>query len=177
MPEARQGTILDMIGKRGTVADLGYLYQRALSPDGFPPALRVKALDALAEAASTRDLRPSRDIDKLVPLLRATSNGSDPALEKAAIRLAGLWKLEAAGETLRAIAQSPTAEDEIRTLALEALAGIGGKVGRSQVEALAGPDQPVVVRLPAVAALVQARHGRGREARRRTAPASGRPRT
>ena len=144
-----------MIGKRGPVADLGYLYQRALSPNGFPPALRVKAFNALAEAASTRGLRPAQDIDKLAPLLRAASNGSEPALVKALIRLPGLWKLEGASDTLRAIAQSPTAEDEIRTLALEALAGIGGKVGRSQVEALAGPDQPVVVRLPAVAALVQ----------------------
>jgi len=155
VPEARQGTFLEMIGKRGTAADLEYLYQRALSPDGFPPALRVKAFDALAEAASTRELRPRRDIDKLISLLRTTSTGSDPALEKGAIRLAGLWKLEAAGETLRTIAQSPVAEDEIRSLALEALAGIGGRVGRSQVEALAGPDQPVVIRLPAVSALVK----------------------
>jgi putative heme-binding domain-containing protein len=155
VPEARQGTILEMIGKRGTAADLEFLYQRALSADGFPPAIRVKAFTALAEAASTRDLRPSRDIDKLIPLLRATFTGHDPALEKGAIRLAGLWKLEAAGETLRTIAQSPTAEDEIRTLALEALAGIGGRVGLSRIEALAGPDQPVIIRLPAVAALVK----------------------
>ena len=144
-----------MIGKRGTIADLAFLYQRVLSPGGFPTLLRVKALDALAEAATTRDMRPARDIDKLIPLLRATSTGSEPALEKASIRLAGLWKLEAGGETLRAIAQSPTAEDEIRTLALEALAGIGGRVGRSQIEALAGTNQPVILRLPAVTALVK----------------------
>src|SRR5262245_29629943 len=30
VPEARQGTILEMIGKRGTVGDLDYIYQQAL---------------------------------------------------------------------------------------------------------------------------------------------------
>src|SRR3954453_7281518 len=50
VPEARQGTIIEMIGKRGNAADLEYIYQQALT-GSVPPPIRVKALDALAEAA------------------------------------------------------------------------------------------------------------------------------
>ena len=38
---------------------------------GSQLAIRSKALEALAEAASNRKLRPARDLDKLVPLIRA----------------------------------------------------------------------------------------------------------
>ena len=77
------------------------------------------------------------------------------ALEKAAIRLAGLWKLEAAADALRALAVSPTADDALRAEALEALAAIGGRAGRSQIEALTGPAQPAGTRILAVAALAK----------------------
>src|SRR5947209_105775 len=58
VPEARLPAILDQIGKRGSAADLGYLFERAVDPKGFPAPARLKALDALAEAALTRKLRP-----------------------------------------------------------------------------------------------------------------------
>ena len=50
VPEDRQGTIVDLIGKRGTVEDLQYIYQQSLSLDGFPASVRVKAFEALAGA-------------------------------------------------------------------------------------------------------------------------------
>ena len=155
VPEARQGTIVDMIGKRGSAADLAFLYEHALEPGRFPAAMRVKALEALAEAALTRELRPAGNLDSLVPLLKSSSTGSDQMLGKAAIRLAGLWKLEAACETLRTIAQASASDDAIRSLAVAALADVGGRVGRTQIEALVRTDQPAAIRLPAVAALAK----------------------
>jgi putative heme-binding domain-containing protein len=155
VPEARQGAIVEMIGKRGTVDDLTFIYQQAISPQGFSDAVRVKALDVLADAASNRQLRPARDLEKLVPLIGAAGARSDTALERSAIRLAGLWKVEAAGEPLGALAQAPAVDDRLRALALEALATIGGRMGRSPIEALAAPGQPMGTRLLAVAALVK----------------------
>ena len=155
VPEARQGAVFEMIGKRGTAADLTFLYQRAISPDGFSAANRAKALEALAEAASNRNLRPAHDLDKLVPLIRPAPSRSEVAVEKPAIRLAGLWNLEAAGDALQALAASPSVDDVLRADALDALATIGGKAGRSRIEALAGRDQPAGTRLPAVAALAK----------------------
>src|SRR5689334_20777044 len=33
VPEDRQGTIVDLIGRRGTADDLAYIYQQTLAPD------------------------------------------------------------------------------------------------------------------------------------------------
>ncbi len=52
VPEERLPAMLDKIGKRGSAADLGYLFDRAVDPKGFPPAARLKALEALAEAGA-----------------------------------------------------------------------------------------------------------------------------
>ena len=50
-PEARQGTVIEMIGKRGTVGDWTTSISRP-STGRLPAAIRIKALDALAEAAA-----------------------------------------------------------------------------------------------------------------------------
>jgi putative heme-binding domain-containing protein len=155
VPEARQGTIVEMIGKRGTADDLAFLYRQARARGGFPAFVRVKALDALAEAASNRQLRPGADLDKLVPLVGTASLQSDRALARSAIRLAGLWKLEPAIDPLAEIAAAPSSDDGVRALALDALATIGGRAGRSRIDALAGPGQPMNIQLPAVAALAK----------------------
>ena len=46
-------------------------------------------------------------------------------------------------------------DDVLRAEALDALAAIGGQVGRSRIEVLARRDQPMGIRLPAVAALAK----------------------
>ncbi len=150
VPEERQGAVIEMIGKRGTAADLHYIYQKAL--DGSPAPLRVKALEALAEAAWTRGLKPEKDREKLVGLLAGPEGGP---LRGPAIRLAGAWKLEAASEPLRQIARSPKVDGGTRESAIDALAAIGGKAGRAAIEDLAGPGQAVAIRMSAVAALTR----------------------
>ena len=117
VPEARQGSIVDMIGKRGTAADLDYIFQQAIAPDGFPAPMKVKALEALAEAASNRNLRPAKGLDGLIPVDRPAVPRSESSLETTAVRLAGLWKLESAAEPLRSLAASPSTDDALRALA------------------------------------------------------------
>jgi putative heme-binding domain-containing protein len=155
VPEARLGAIVDMIGKRGTAGDIEFLFQRATSPDGFSAAVKVKALEALAEAAANRNLRPAKDVDKLAAMIRPASLGSNMVIEKAAIRLAGLWKVEAAADALKALAVSPSADESLRGEALDALAAIGGRVGHSQIEALTAPAQPIGTRVSAVVSLAK----------------------
>jgi putative heme-binding domain-containing protein len=154
VPEARQGTILEMIGKRGTVGDLDYVYQQALA-GRFSPSNRIKAFDALAEAALTRDLKPAQDRAKLIELLGPGSPRASSGLAEAAVRLAGLWKLETAGDALGALARSPATGAALRAAAIDALATIGGRAGRAQIESLTAPGTPATVRLVAVAALVR----------------------
>jgi putative heme-binding domain-containing protein len=154
LPADRQGTVVEMIGKRGSADDLGYLYQRAIQPEGFSEAVRRKALDALSEAALTRQTRPSGDVSGLGGLVRPDAK-VDPASRLAAIRLAGLWKVESLGEALKAIASSPKGSDAARAAALEALAEIGGAAGRASIEALTQGKTPGKIRAMAVAALAK----------------------
>ena len=152
VPAERQGTIIEMIGKRGAAADLGFLLERALDPKGFSPANRLKALDALSEAALTRNLRPTGDLGRLAPLV---ATKGDPGARLAAVRLAGLWKAEPLGPGLRAIAESADANESLRAASLDALASIGGQASRASIEALTKDDKPLAVRVLATAALAR----------------------
>jgi putative heme-binding domain-containing protein len=154
VPEARLGTIIDMIGKRGTVGDLDYIYEQAMT-GRFAPAYRTKALDALAEAALTRDMKPARDREKLIGLLQESATRKDAALEKSAVQLAGLWRLESAADVLKTMALTATTEEGLRASAVEALTAIGGRAGRARIEELAGSGSPTGVRVLAVAALAR----------------------
>src|SRR5207253_9728698 len=100
-------------------------------------------------------MKPARDRDKLIALLPQEPPRSASDLSRVAVRLAGLWRLEAAGGALRSIAQSATVDEGLRAAAIDALATIGGPVGRSQIEALAAPTSPAAVLLLAVAALAR----------------------
>ncbi len=156
-PEARLGSIVAIIGKRGDAADLAFVFARATSPDGFPATVRVKALETLADAAMTRDLRPEGDLSGLGLLIRPGGGGGgvDPASRLAAVRLAGVWKAEGAVDALATIAGARGADGPTRSAALDALAAIGGPPARVAIARLAAAGQAPAVRAPAVAALAR----------------------
>lgn len=149
LPTERQGTIVEMIGRRGTAADLDFLLDRAIDPKGFAPANRLKALNALAEAAMTRNTRPAGDLGRLAALVETEG---DPAARVAAVRLAGLWKAEVLRGAIRLIAEAAGTAPALRASALDALASMGDKAG---IEALLTPGRPLPVRAQAVAALAR----------------------
>jgi putative heme-binding domain-containing protein len=155
VPEARMGAILDMIGKRGTAGDLEFIFQQAIASDGFPTPIKVKALESLAEAASNRNLRPAKGCDGLVALVSPGQPRLEPSLEKTVVRLAGVWKLESAADPLKSLAASSSTDDVLRALALDALASIGGELGRARIEALCEPAIPLRTRILAVTALAR----------------------
>jgi putative heme-binding domain-containing protein len=152
LPEERQSTIVEMLGKRGGPSDLAFLFQQAIRADGFPSAVRLKALNGLAEAALTRQVKPEVDLNPLGAIIKAKG---DPLCRSAGVRLAGLWKVEGLVSDLRTVAQSSETSESLRAGALDALASIGGKAGRAGIVALAGTDQPNDVRILAVAALTK----------------------
>ncbi len=152
VPESRRGTILEMIGKRGTPADLKFIYNQLLDADGFSEANRLKALEAL-EAAALRGVEPDTiDGNGLATVITETG---DPAIQLAAIRLAARWEIDEAAEPLGNLAADPDQPRAVRQAALKGLATIGGEAARSTIATLLGPDQPQAVRCLAVAALVR----------------------
>ncbi len=154
LPADRQGTVIEMIGRRGTAADLDYIQSRALDPSA-PVQTRARALDAMAEAATTRGVVPSMDRDRLAELLTVPSTPGSTILLDPAIRLAGAWRLRSASERLREIASTPQLGETTRDAAIAALAQIGGAEGRRAINALSGRRSPIPIRIAAIAALTR----------------------
>ena len=130
VPEARQGTVIDMIGKRGAVGDLDFIYQQAMTdrfsargPDQGPRRAGRSRVEPRPEA--------DQDRDKLIRLIQraALRHGRGPG----EVGGPAGGSLEARGGGRRASDASlvaATTEEGLRASAIEALAAIGGQVGR-----------------------------------------------
>ncbi|GIW88403.1 MAG: hypothetical protein KatS3mg108_2727 [Isosphaeraceae bacterium] len=152
VPPERQGAVVDLIARRGTAADLAYLLQQVADPNGFEPSVRLRALDALADAARQRATYP--DGDRSAVLRLAADPQLAPDLRARATRLAGLWSLPDALDPLARLAADPASPLSVRTAAIEALADLGPHA-RGPLEALDTDAQPRVIRMAAVAALAR----------------------
>jgi putative heme-binding domain-containing protein len=151
IPDERVGTVLDLIGKRGTPADLAYVFERAVQPDGFSPGVRARAFGVLGEAARNRKARPAGALEPLVGLL--ASPDVAPAIRVAALQLVGPWEVEAARPALEALAGGDDTPAAVRAAAFSALGELGGPVSAPALTALAAPGKPWPIRAQAVAAL------------------------
>lgn len=156
-PEARLGTIIEVIGKRGNAVDLTYLFDRATTtgPTAFAPMQRRQALEALDEAAALRNLRPTTDLADLNRLI-APEVGTDHATQAAAIRLAGTWRLAGAVVPLTQVADREQGTDPAaRLAAIDALARIGTDPARAAIGRLAGSELAPEIQRASIAALVK----------------------
>ena len=144
-------------GGRPRVTSIEQTLRRRL-PDSTRSAL--KALEALAEAAANRKLKPAQDLEKMSLRGCCASRIRRPRHDRAGTGRAGGpagGPLEArgGGGAARGIAHSPAADDALRGEALDALAAIGGRAGRAQIEALAGRGPAAAIRVLAVASLAK----------------------
>jgi putative heme-binding domain-containing protein len=147
----RQGQIVEMICTRGEAADLAVVFQRLVKDDGFPPALRLRAAELLADAAVTRKVKPAGDLSAIAGLL----SSQDKELQIAAIRLAAVWKLESVGEPLRTLAAYDKASEKLRQAAIDGLVSLGDSASKQALESLAASGQRTQVKLLAAAGLAK----------------------
>lgn len=152
VPEDRQGTIIEMLGRRGTPDDLGFVYEKVLDPQGFTPIVRQKALSALSEAALTREKLPVGDLSKLSLLIESPQ--SETGLRTIAITLAGLWKVAELIGPLTTVATGANTPEPTRLAAFEALATIG-KPSLAILTSLVDPKVEFKQRRGAVIALAK----------------------
>ncbi|RUL86117.1 c-type cytochrome [Tautonia sociabilis] len=155
VPADRQGTLITLIGRQGSPADLGFLLELATGAEALSPENRTLALDALAEAARTRGVSPEGDRSRITALIRGDDAPESQDARLSAIRLAGAWEVEGAADALTAVATDLEEPRPLREAALAALADIGGPASRQAILDLAGPNRPLDVRLPAIASLAR----------------------
>lgn len=155
LPAERQGTVVEMIVKRGNENDLGVIFEQLQKPDAFSPALRLQVLQWLADAAVTRKVTPAGDLSSLGKLITDEAVQKDPALLSATIRLASIWKVKSISGELQQLASSDKASEQVQQAAIEGLVNIGDSASIETLSKLAASGKTVRVRLLALAGLVK----------------------
>lgn len=150
LPAERQGTVVEMICKRGNEHDLRVVFEKAVQPDGFPPDLRRQSLTWLTDAATTRKVKPTGDLARLESLIVGDA-AKDAALQTAAIRLASTWQDKAIAPALQKLVSDANVKPALRRTALEGLVAIGDDASRKTITGLTGKNQPLTMRFQAVA--------------------------
>ena len=152
VPAERLPTLLELVGSRGNAEDLGYIYQQCLAEDGFPAEVRRKALAVLAEAAENRSVVPAEGLEQLEQLIApAADRKLDVPSRLAAIRLAGIWKVDALSKSLSDLARHQNTA--LRHATIQPLVQIGSDSARAALTQLTAADQPLAVRYRGAAAL------------------------
>jgi putative heme-binding domain-containing protein len=155
VPAERQGTIVEMICTRGEADDLAFVFKLVEQPGALQPDVQRKVVELLAEAATTRKVKPSGDLSGLAKLIVGEHAAKDRRLQVAAVKLAAAWKLAEVENALRSIATDEKAGDSLRQAALDGLVTIGAPSSRQTIEQLAKSGNSLRIRVLAAAGLVR----------------------
>lgn len=137
LPPERQAAVVKLACERGNAVELGYLFAQTVRPDGFSADARMVALEGLAGAAENRKEKPTGDLSALATLL---SSEQPAAVQRQAVRLAGLWNVEGLAPALDALVRAPQTPDDLRADALKALVRLGEGPVRKTVDGLLATD-------------------------------------
>src|SRR5678816_164188 len=65
LPAERVGTVVEMVCQKGNGEDLAYIFAQVQKPDTYKPAVRLRALELLTDAAVVRKVKPKGDLAAL----------------------------------------------------------------------------------------------------------------
>jgi putative heme-binding domain-containing protein len=147
LPADSEDGALALLAARGGAAELALVLERAVSAEA---PRRLALLAALEQAARQRGQRPAGELNEVAPLIEQ----KDEATRAAAVRLAGLWKLESLRPRLVELARGPGGSETLRLAALDGLAALGGSAGAEALaQVVAGEVSPTLRRKALVALL------------------------
>ncbi len=153
LPPERRPILVETVCRHGGPKELEAIWEKVQEPKGYPPALRKRALEWLAEAALTRRAQPSVNGPAVEKLLQQAAR--DPALLPGAVHLAAAWKVKESAGALRALARDAKATAAVRDAAIDGLATLGDAEARKTLRELASAPNPVPVRFRAASALAR----------------------
>lgn len=148
IPPQRQGTIIELICRKGNNDDLGYIWEQ-ITAGVFKKELKQKALLSLKEAYQNRKIIPAGSLTGIASLI-----DEKPPLNLTAVELAGLWKVTTATEKLQQLASSKNTNKNLRISAIDALVSIGGPASTNSIINLTQENSPQDIRYLGAAALV-----------------------
>jgi len=149
LPPERLPPVVEMICNRGNERDLRVVFDRLLQTDSMPAPLRLKVMGWLADAATTRKVKPEGDLSGMAALLKA----DDKAVQLASIRLAAIYQIAAAAPTLQKIATDAESPADLQRAAVSGLVLLGGDASRETLLRLAAEARSIPLRMHATAGL------------------------
>ena len=149
LSETDSNRAVALLADLGGPAQLRIALDMALDAE-TPAPQAANLLDALARTAATRNVKPSGSLESIKALFAAES----PQVQRAAVRCAGLWKLESLRSPILWLAIDGETSRELRATTLSALSALGGQASHEQLKELAVGLPSPEGRLQAVAALV-----------------------
>lgn len=153
LPVERQPTVVEMICNRGNANDLKVVFDKIVQADGFTPELRLKSMQWLADAASTRKVKPAGDLSVLEKLVVGEAASANAPLQQGAIKLASTWKDASISPALQTLATDSKTKPELRRVAIEGLVAIGNADSKATLGKLVSKDSPMSIRMQAAAGL------------------------
>lgn len=151
IPADKRDQAFALVASLGRPEDLTLILDSALAE----PKSAAVGLNSLASAVSSRQLKPAGDLNRLTPLV----NSQDTAVARAAVNLAGLWKLEPLKPSILALAASGQTNPDFRAACVETLGRFGGPDVISSLKSLVSNKDAEIVREKALESLIQAAPG------------------
>ncbi len=151
----RRAEAAEFLANIGGAGELDLLYA-LVREDAIEPALSVRVLASLEQAAAERKVTPSGDLGHVRELIA----GGAPEVRRAAIQLAGAWNVADAATELIGLLKDPASGPELRRAAIEGLAGMAGEASKAALEEVTAGSAFGAERVPALAALAKIDLGR-----------------
>jgi putative heme-binding domain-containing protein len=145
----QEESILTLLAGIGGPPELELVLARILDGDAAAAGQRANLLAALEQATRQRNVRPAGDLARIGKLFAVDNE----PVRTGALRLAGLWQVQALRPKLLDLAKDARTAEAVRRAAVEGLAGLGGPASKEALTQLSGPETPPGVRLQAVTGL------------------------
>ena len=159
LPEDRRDGVLELIARLGGPQDLSMIFRLVLESPNQAADVQVALLNALAGAATARNIRPNGELSLMTELLDAKNE----EVAAAAAKLLGLWKIEPTRPELTRLANH--AMPQARHLAaIGSLGDLGGSESAKELVKLASDSYAPATRQAAVVALLKFQHAAAAQA-------------
>jgi putative heme-binding domain-containing protein len=150
LSDGQRRGMLNVVASLGGPNELRDVFATAIDPKQKAD-LRAELLASLANAARSRNVKPSGRLDTIGAFFKSDSE----PLRTTAIACAGLWRVEMLRPKVTAIATDAKEPEAVRIAAMNALAKLRGKPSRSALAGLSQSDSSFTVRKRAVIALCE----------------------
>jgi putative heme-binding domain-containing protein len=145
----QEESVLTLLAGVGGPQELELVLGRVLDGDAAAAGQRANLLAALEQATRQRNVRPAGDLGRVGKLFTV----EDEPLRTTALRIAGLWQVQALRPRLLELAKDAKTGEAVRRAAVEGLALLGGPASKEALTQLSDTEEPPGVRLQAVISL------------------------